>query len=278
MIARESRLAFIDCVNQIERCVDELGFIHDERPWFRGHASTSHLLMPSLFRDSTISKIGVTADAMKTGNQWAIQRILRLESDLFFDFQIRLGAARAEYASAWDVVFAMRHYGLPTRTLDWTETLGVAVYFAVAGLQADSEPAIWVLNPYSMNAKSWGARDTVLPKYLASKLLGDPDMDYEDMLGYAQQHKLATLPVATIPSRANARMQAQAGFFTVHGQKFLPMESLSEFDDSVMRRVVLPPLAVPAAQAFCNEFGLTSRVLFPGVEGLAREMQDRFKA
>ena len=31
-----------------------------------------------------------------------------------------------------DVLFSMHHFGTPTGLLDWTETLGVAVYFALA--------------------------------------------------------------------------------------------------------------------------------------------------
>ncbi|MBV8970101.1 MAG: FRG domain-containing protein [Verrucomicrobia bacterium] len=30
----------------------------------------------------------------------------------------------------WDILFAMQQYRTPTRLLDWTEGLGVALYFA----------------------------------------------------------------------------------------------------------------------------------------------------
>jgi FRG domain len=80
----------------------------------------------------------------------------------------------------WDVLFAMQHYGTPARLLDWTEVLGVAVYFATLGVdEANPDggppPCVWVLNPYALNAASVGAEsdsenreamDLIAPKNL----------------------------------------------------------------------------------------------------------------
>jgi hypothetical protein len=37
----------------------------------------------------------------------------------------------------------MQHYGTPTRLLDWTQVLGIALYFAVLGVDEFREKTNW---------------------------------------------------------------------------------------------------------------------------------------
>jgi len=49
----------------------------------------------------------------------------------------------------------MQHYGLPTRLLDWTESVLVAAYFAVCDENhADKNGKIWILNPGKLRASN----------------------------------------------------------------------------------------------------------------------------
>jgi hypothetical protein len=158
-------------LSKIETAICSLGFRDGEEAYFRGHTSRTHQLLPSLFRACADE----VATAKESGAE-VTKKIRKLESDLFYEFAGRARELDGLGITDWDVLFWMQHYGTPTRLLDWTEVLGVAVYFAQLNVRDDATdvPCVWVLNPYAMNEahgimaptkdrKPWPHRDLVAP-------------------------------------------------------------------------------------------------------------------
>jgi hypothetical protein len=86
------------------------------------------------------------------------------EQDLVWEFSVRASELHGASMSDWDILFAMRHDGSPTRLLDWTEALGVPVFFALHSYATSNKPCyeneclapcVWVLNPYRHTKYSW---------------------------------------------------------------------------------------------------------------------------
>src|SRR5262245_27303359 len=102
--------AFLADVRKAER---EVRIADGEEPFYRGHADCAWRLVPTLMRSYPPSEV----DAV--------------ESSLFFEFQARARELHQLQLSDWDVLIFMRHHGVPTRPIDWTETLGIALYFAL---------------------------------------------------------------------------------------------------------------------------------------------------
>jgi hypothetical protein len=166
----------------------------------------------------------------------------------------------------------MRHHGVATRLLDWTEVFGVALYFAVRDATERSAPCIWLMNPYTLNERE-RERDLVAPRYLAYDAEDDVEWDYEDLLlespGMDWKY-----PVALYPVQKSDRLHAQRGFFTMHGDRH---ETLSVLCPESVRCVPLAPSLLDDARHFLDLAGINEYLLFPDLDGLARGLHTKFR-
>ncbi|WP_394713635.1 FRG domain-containing protein [uncultured Roseibium sp.] len=115
--------------------------------WFRGHARENYSLIPSIMREGK-----------------SAEEIFDREERLLTRFRQRSLAYWPEGypQNHWEHLFVMQHYGFPTRLLDWSENLFVAMHFALTGenIQADSPPTLWCLDPIE-----WNRSTPVLSEY-----------------------------------------------------------------------------------------------------------------
>lgn len=239
-------------LDQIESNRKALSFGPGEETFFRGQGDASWSLAPSLFRGPVVR------------SRYEYQK---LEYDLFFEFEARAHEIHDRSFTQWDILFNMRHHGVPTRLLDWTESLGVAVFFAIQNFKPGRKPCVWMLNPYSLNEHedSYDNRDLISPDYLGN--------DYGQFLIEDEGFGFK-LPVAIYPKQRNPRMGAQKGWFTCHGDLYKPLEKI--IGSSVLRKVELDVAAIPAAQAFLDSVCLDDYQVFPDLDGLARALSKKY--
>jgi len=136
--------------------------------------------------------------------------------------------------SDWGAIFAMQHYGLPTRLLDWTENFACALFFAQQRRQPEDAAAVWVLDSEGLNEVSLGKRGLVaLDDAVGASVV---DVRRWHPRWVPPKDDLSTIAVS--PLFTNPRMTAQRSAFTLNGDSFLPL------DEQFERRLVSEGLLV----------------------------------
>ncbi|MDF7822255.1 FRG domain-containing protein [Runella sp. MFBS21] len=230
--------AWTDFLLNIRQAQHELG--NPDTIWFRGHGNVNHYLLPSLLR-------------FKNG--------LDKEQEIFYKFRRFADKIFVNKESEWETLFDMQHYGIPTRLLDWTETLGIALYFAAYNNQiykVHGNAAVYLLNPIKLNTKSGINKIYRLPyeenKYSYSKIY------------WEKTPMKANAPIAIEPIFRNDRILAQRGMFTVHHDDIAPIEDV--FPDSI-KKVILPGDAIESVQEFLKIANIDEFSVFPDLSGVA---------
>jgi hypothetical protein len=98
--------------------------------WFRGHSRSCFNLEPSLFREKVCDELVCNK---RRQNCIIKSRDLSYyaESSMLKHFMLRTDTNDLKINSTLDWLCLMQHHGIPTRLLDWTESILIALYFAV---------------------------------------------------------------------------------------------------------------------------------------------------
>jgi hypothetical protein len=235
--------------------------------WFRGIGNASHRLIPSLYRHPT-----------KTD----VKDLIELEFDILNRFRHRsIPFQQRPLTTDWEHLFFMQHYGVPTRLLDWSENLLVALYFAILSAEENRDPdtgaftsdaAVWILNPQMWN-------EHVLGPAWRNRILAIPDQPLDSYKPTADLKSLQTKPIAMAGLHNSSRIVAQRGAFTIFGSDKKPMEEIFEaagFPDNSLVKVVLPLASIAEFQKSIFNMGYSDSMIYPDLLGLAMEIKRQF--
>jgi len=256
-------------ITQLVRIVEKIQRRFGQPLWFRGCGASRFRLVPSLYRHQVIRK---AAD------------IAKLEVDLMDRFKHRsLPFNNRSFADDWDQLFYMQHYRIPTRLLDWTENLFIALHFAVMAAKRrvtrngserfSTDAALWVLNPARWN--KFALRNQ---RFEGAILMPE----HEALKSYRPREysrNIGSQPIAVSGPHNSSRIVAQRGVFTIFGESRVPMEKLFQdqrFPQWSLLKIVLQQDLLPNFRESVLNLGFTESAVFPDLEGLAREIQRGF--
>ena len=229
------------------------------------------------------------------------------ERDAFVDWSFRAGKI---YGCSWEALAEMQHYHVPTRLLDWTESLAVALYFALENYFIKLD-ALWNLDAgiivtgvsgkrgnNQVNANSGGELEFKIPEglpkpciwilnpyHLSRKARGedsilDPTIDKRDdyfesfFVNHNWRYKF---PIPIYSPWRNPRIASQSGMFTVHGRSKKPLNEHFQGENDILAEIdIEPEVAVYGVKHLWTFFGMDHFSLFRDLDALGKRVREKF--
>ncbi len=234
--------AWNDFLDEVRAAQRDLG--SPLEPWYRGHTDHKWHLVPSLPREAN----------------WEAK-----EKKLFFEFSRTASRLFEKRTNDWETLFDMQHYWVPTRLLDWTTVMGVAVAFILHGDYSDAQDsALFILDPVALNRLS--GRDDVI------NVPDDKSFDYKTIY-WEKRPVQVERPLSIRPSQQiSDRLRAQKGTFTVYGTSAATFEVAAT---TCYRKIILPAVAKPEAREFLRWANLDEYTIYPDIVGMAHHIKHK---
>jgi hypothetical protein len=165
----------------------------------------------------------------------------------------------------------MRHYGVPTRILDWTASIYVAAYFAVSK-QSDKDGVVYIVHPNTLER-------AMKASYSSFEALPKNDAEFK------QPDSPPTLYVFNRKTALLDRMIAQQGLFMVCRNVVGDIEEIlaseipkvADSDQLTLKRLRIPAAEKPGFMCQLRSMNVTARSLFPGLDGIGRHLEETIK-
>lgn len=273
--AARTKTAILDSIEKIVTVGARLRFY-----WFRGQDCGYGNLTPGIFRDDSTPpsysdrEINCVSNFMRQAPAYGSQLP---KEDAFLDWLI-----------------FMQHHRLPTRLLDWTESILVATYFAAVS-SPNNDGEVWAMFPFSLNSATVGRHglpplDNPMLTYLATEPF------FNHPLFAMQNSNVGETPggpIAFMPTLTLRRMVSQMSAFTIHPRHEYYAADVTPISDDDFARVlgrtksieqllpersslvryIIPSCAKPEILLALEALGVNEGSLFVDLDSLSRTIR-----
>jgi hypothetical protein len=257
----------IDSLQEIQELAARIGarWPNENRCLFRGQSSAEWTLQPSLARELPPKYV-----------DW--QKVVRIEREMANHF--RQEAHRSlpqavlsvnDYVLDWWPL--MRHYGAPTRLLDWSLSPYVALYFAVEQ-RWNEDGALWWFSASAaenLMSRRFGARYEEASRRLFQTHDGQPFSEPSQPMIFTFELK-----------RTIDRIGNQQGFFTIaldaaadHADILAELATYA--DGPHCGKLIVPKSWKPQLLRELQLMNVTGKSMFPGLDRLGRTLSELTK-
>lgn len=248
-------------------------------PWFRGESAN-----PQNYYDKSPSPLLPELYRYKDGTCYEN----RLLQNFRMEAPIKTPLLIPPRGDTDQWLFLARHVLLPTRLLDWTEGLLIALYFALHTRRKGA--VVWMLDPHRINLLSVTKKEADKEDDPCAQLdilkdnvrtltwYGETNMGKMNIDGaWTTDQRGVNLPVAVFPTNLHPRMSAQLSCFTVHGKKKDSLlDLIPEDDPPLLYKYIIEPRVIDHLKKDLRCLGIRKSSLVPDLDGLALDLTDSF--
>lgn len=178
--------------------------------------------------------------------------------------------------SIWHWIAVGKHYGLPTRLLDWTHSPLVAMHFATSNIERMQEDGvIWIVD--------YARAHELLPPGLQAQLRSEgaslftTEFLAKSVRGLDELAALAgDFVVFFEPPSIDDRIVNQFALFSLLPDPRTVFDTWLGKHPGVWRKIVIPAGLKWEIRDKLDQANITERVLFPGMDGLSRWLKRQY--
>jgi hypothetical protein len=273
-------------------------FLLDRFYWssfiFRGQANKSWDLVTSIERaKKSYSLLTTYTNEYTVEEQWMMHEFKR-KYPLF-------SSILPKQTDSFEWLAIMQHHGAPTRLLDFTESIFIATYFAT--VEASEDCSVWAINRINIRDNIYEAQNLNYVKHEALKDdVNDVHIEYANkFIGNKTEIDCEQIPITVIPLEpkiCTERLARQQGLFLmptnsnnsfienlagafsekeiklkeIKFEKLLTYKS-SEFNKIKILKINISKDYLSDISDSLRQMNITAETLFPGVDGLAKSLQ-----
>jgi len=236
--------------------------------YYRGQPNVKWLLEPTILRTLKRWKRSIS-EAIFVEN--ALRRDFERQAHLFLSTYV---LSHTKYSIQWWSL--MRHYGAPTRTLDWTVSPYVGLYFAV-NKEPDCDGALWFFNVIELYRRMKIKYDQ--QRYFPSRDEDDADENNQaDKLEKYFQMETADPVVHSYYRGLNTdRMVAQQSTYTACENILVDhTKAIGDvLDQSTCVKATIPKDKKSEYLSRLSVMNITAASLFPGIDGVGQHLTEK---
>lgn len=226
-------------INELRELFQEIKYLKKDHSelWYRGQANAEYKLVPSLAR---------------------YQNGFEIEKKIYETYCTFAKKLTPNHTNEWELLIDMQHYFVPTRLLDWSESVGIALFFAVMNNKAKRNAGLFILDPVLLNLKSRKNGIPVMPTNTMGLSYVKSFIDKEP---YPVPH-----PIAIKSTFLNERVMAQHGMFTIHTDT---CEGIEELYPDIVRKYTFTDNAIEEITDYLEFANINVSTVFPDFYGVA---------